>query len=205
MIDYTFHEPYFGDTFLSLKNIQPALNVKTEPSKTAFYYGAPSLIDQQRPVSSIERLSSKSGRTIFSAPASSNEAIHPLGSSPLRLKNMSTIVHQHSQFLNHTLLKPIRDAQMLLPYTQALQKRSPLKRGGEDFYYRDQQKIEKEVEEMKKIIIETREEISKKASSAPSLKDMDLKRYSNIDYLTDQVCQNIERRIRIERERRGLG
>ncbi len=77
----------------------------------------------------------------------------------------------------------------------------------ENVYFHNQRKIEQEVEEIKKVVIETKETVEEKSLSAHSLKgDMDkyMKQHLDINSLSDQVYQNIERRIRVERERRGL-
>ena len=75
---------------------------------------------------------------------------------------------------------------------------------GEFLYFNDQRNIEQEIEEVKKIAIDTREELREQSSSINPLGDIDLKKYFDVHWLSDQVYQNIEQRIRIEKERRGL-
>ncbi|NOY65339.1 MAG: hypothetical protein GXO97_08105 [Nitrospirae bacterium] len=83
--------------------------------------------------------------------------------------------------------------------------RTAFKMDGEDnFYFHKQRKMEEEFEELKKIVIETKEAVAEKPASTHSLSDMDIKQYFDINRISDQVYHNIERRIRIERERRGL-
>jgi hypothetical protein len=74
----------------------------------------------------------------------------------------------------------------------------------EDFYFHKRQNIEQEVEEIKKIIVETKEAVVEKSPSVNFPSEMDIKRHLDINRISDQVYQNIERRIRMEKERRGL-
>jgi Icc-related predicted phosphoesterase len=80
-------------------------------------------------------------------------------------------------------------------------RRTGLKTGNEIFYFHNQRKIEQEVEEIKRIVVETKEVMKERPIS---LRDMGIKQHLDINRLSDQVYQNIEQRIRIERERRGL-
>ena len=86
-------------------------------------------------------------------------------------------------------------------------RRTSFKMGVDNLYFRTQRRIEQEVEEIKKIVVETKEATEKKSLSTHSLKediDKQMKQHLDINRISDQVYQNIERRIRIERERRGL-
>lgn len=74
----------------------------------------------------------------------------------------------------------------------------------ENFYFHSQQMIEKELNEIKKNIVETKEAVKEKSVPDRSSMDMDIKKHFDINRLSDQVYRNIEQRIRIERERRGL-
>ena len=74
----------------------------------------------------------------------------------------------------------------------------------EDFYFHKRQNIEREVEEIKKIIVETKEAVAEKSRSVNFPDEIDIKRHLDINRISDQVYQNMERRIRMERERRGL-
>lgn len=85
--------------------------------------------------------------------------------------------------------------------------RISLDTGLDNLYFHNRRRIEQEVEEIKKVVIETRETVEKKLLSAHSLKgDMDkyINQHFDITRLSDQVYYNIERRIRMERERRGI-
>lgn len=74
----------------------------------------------------------------------------------------------------------------------------------ENFSFRRPRQIEQEIEEIKKIALETKKALSEKSLAPHSVQTMDLKRHLDINHLSDQVYHNIERRIRMERERRGL-
>lgn len=83
-------------------------------------------------------------------------------------------------------------------------RRAVFDKNSEDFYFHKRQSVEQEVEEIKKIIVETKEMVTEKSPSSDFPNEADIKRHLDIDRLSDQVYQNIERRIRMERERRGL-
>lgn len=76
--------------------------------------------------------------------------------------------------------------------------------GNEDFYFNNQPKIEQEFKEIKKIVAETKEAVAERFSTTRSPVDIDIKRHLDMGRLTDQVYQMLERKIEIERERRGL-
>jgi hypothetical protein len=73
----------------------------------------------------------------------------------------------------------------------------------ENIYFHTQQKIEKEIQDIRKIIKNNKNETADKYAAANSAKSIDAK-HLDINRISDQVYQNIERRIRMERERRGL-
>jgi len=76
--------------------------------------------------------------------------------------------------------------------------------GTEDFFFKNQSRLENEIEELKKIINKTKESITGKNISTPSVDETTIKRTLDINRISDQVYRNIEQRIRVERERRGL-
>ena len=185
------------------------LNIGTQPSKTGLNYETPQLINLQKTINNyVEPLSSISDRAISSTRPFKKQpltkGIHPFELSSMRLSDTSSTDHKKSRSLSHSLLKHTVYAQLAAPYPLTDRRRAPLKMGGEDFYFRNQQKIEQEVEEIKKIIIETKESVSEKSATTHFFKETDIKLPLDINRLSDQVYQNIERRIRIERERRGL-
>jgi hypothetical protein len=83
-----------------------------------------------------------------------------------------------------------------------VQKGYAYKTSSESLHFRDQGHIETEIEQIKKIIIETKESVLEKP--APSFGEAEIKRYLDINRISDQVYQNLERTIRMERERRGM-
>ncbi len=82
--------------------------------------------------------------------------------------------------------------------------RTPFKAGRENLYFHNQPKIEQEFKEIKKIVAETKEAVPERFSTTRSPMDIDIKRHLDLSRLTDQVYQMLERKIEIERERRGL-
>lgn len=72
----------------------------------------------------------------------------------------------------------------------------------ERLLFHEQGRLEQEIEQIKKIMIETKESVLKKTAAAPG--EADIKRHLDINRISDQVYQNIERTIRMERERRGF-
>ncbi len=71
----------------------------------------------------------------------------------------------------------------------------------EDLRFLNSNHIEQEIELIKRIVIQTKESLLQKSTS--TLGEADIKRYLDINRISDQVYQNIARRIRIEREMRG--
>ncbi|MCK4526785.1 hypothetical protein KAW18_05390 [candidate division WOR-3 bacterium] len=86
----------------------------------------------------------------------------------------------------------------------AAQRKTTFEAGNEDFYFNKAQTMSQEVEELRKIIVETKETVINKSVSTHSPIEIDMKKYLDMNRLSDQVYQKIEQRIRIERERRGL-
>jgi hypothetical protein len=72
----------------------------------------------------------------------------------------------------------------------------------ESLVFQDQGRIEQEIEQIKKTVIETKKSVSEK--TAPVFGEADIKKYLDINRISSQVYQNIERTIRMERERRGM-
>ena len=72
----------------------------------------------------------------------------------------------------------------------------------ESLVFQDQGRIEQEIEQIKKIVIETKKSVSEK--TVPVFGEADIKKYLDINRISSQVYQNIERTIRMERERRGV-
>jgi hypothetical protein len=83
-------------------------------------------------------------------------------------------------------------------------RRTVFNKDSENFYFHRRQNIEQEVEEIKKIVVETKEAVAVNSTSTNYPGEMDIKRHLDINRISDQVYQNIERRVRMERERRGL-
>lgn len=83
-------------------------------------------------------------------------------------------------------------------------RRTPFKAESEDIYFYHQTKIDQEIKEIKKIVVETKDAVKEKSLSSYSPMDIEIKRHLDLSRLTDQVYQMLERKIEIERERRGL-
>lgn len=86
----------------------------------------------------------------------------------------------------------------------AAHRKTTFEAGNEDFYFNKAQTMSQEVEELRKIIVETKETVINKSVSTHSPIEIDMKKYLDMNRLSDQVYQKIEQKIRIERERRGL-
>ncbi|HYN44628.1 MAG TPA: hypothetical protein VER35_01385 [Candidatus Limnocylindrales bacterium] len=76
---------------------------------------------------------------------------------------------------------------------------------GAALYFHNHRNIE-EIEEIKRTVSETKKAVLEASIQKSSSRDMDvaLRRHLDLDRISNQVYQNIERRIRTERERRGL-
>lgn len=72
----------------------------------------------------------------------------------------------------------------------------------EKIHYQDKGQIKQEIEEIKKIMMETKESVES-MTMRPSGQE-DVKPKVDINRISDMVYQNIERSIRMERERRGM-
>ena len=79
-----------------------------------------------------------------------------------------------------------------------------LKADGGDIVFNNQRKLENEIDAVRKAIEQTKESITEKNVSIPSPDEIKAKSTFDINRISDQVYQNIEQRIRIERERRGF-
>ncbi|KAF5420498.1 MAG: hypothetical protein C5S41_13340 [Candidatus Methanomarinus sp.] len=82
--------------------------------------------------------------------------------------------------------------------------RTAFQTDGKDLHYHTQQKIEQEIEQIKKTIIKTKEEMENQSQSTSIPDDADIKKQFDIDQISDQVYQVIEQKIRIEKEQRGF-
>jgi hypothetical protein len=74
----------------------------------------------------------------------------------------------------------------------------------ENFIFHKTRKIEKEMDDLKKIVVETKKAVAEKSASINLTNNNNVKSRFDINRIADQVYQNIERRIRIEREGRGI-
>jgi hypothetical protein len=72
----------------------------------------------------------------------------------------------------------------------------------ESLVFQDQENIKQEIEQIKKTVIETKKSVSEK--TVPVFGEAEIKKYLDINRISSQVYQNIERTIRMERERRGV-
>jgi hypothetical protein len=75
---------------------------------------------------------------------------------------------------------------------------------GRDLFFQSANKIEHEIEELKRVVRSTEDHIREKV--AHQLREIGVERNQKVDIgqITHQVCRNMERMIRIERERRGM-
>ncbi len=80
------------------------------------------------------------------------------------------------------------------------QKRNSFNVENQNFIFNKQGKIEQEVEEIKKIVVETKKVALEKPVPPRNTGEGKL----DINRIANEVYQNIERRIRIEKERRGI-
>ena len=75
----------------------------------------------------------------------------------------------------------------------------------DNFCFYNQRKIAQDIEEIKRIVLGKKEANEEKSFSSHSLRDNINKQVKlDINRLSDQVYKNIERRIRLERERKGI-
>jgi hypothetical protein len=87
-------------------------------------------------------------------------------------------------------------------YPSYVQNKHNYKTRNESLVFHDQGRIEQEIELIKKTIIETKKSVSEK--TVPVFGESEIKKYLDINRISSQVYQNIERTIRMERERRGV-
>lgn len=76
------------------------------------------------------------------------------------------------------------------------------KAGTKSLHFKEPRRLEQEIEQIREIVLETKRSVSEKMTS--SLGEEDIKRHIDVNRISDQVYQNIERTIRMERERRGI-
>jgi len=76
--------------------------------------------------------------------------------------------------------------------------------GGEALYFFKQRQIEKVLDEVRRIVTKSREAVIKKTAYAKASEKAESDPLLDLERLTEQVYRNIERRIRSERERKGL-
>ncbi|NTU41451.1 MAG: hypothetical protein HGA78_00045 [Nitrospirales bacterium] len=77
----------------------------------------------------------------------------------------------------------------------------------QELYFSSRRNIGREVDEIKKIIVETKEtlrESTMPGNSTEAHMVKAIKQHLDIERISHQVYQNLERRIRTERERRGF-
>lgn len=74
--------------------------------------------------------------------------------------------------------------------------------GSKTLHFQDSRNIEQEIEQIKRVVIQTKKSILEKIP--PAFGEADIKRHLDINRISDQVYQNLERKIRMERERRGI-
>lgn len=85
-----------------------------------------------------------------------------------------------------------------------ISKRNTYSAGENDnLIFQNQQHMEQKIDQIKKIVGDTKKNIDKSISDNFS-REKDSEPHLNIDNLSDQVYHTIERRIRIERERKGI-
>ena len=121
------------------------------------------------------------------------------------LNNRSDKTFQNWTTVNKPLMKHYHyhfgsnAANSITPHT-----RTPFKAESEDIYFYHQTKIDQEIKEIKKIVVETKDAVKEKSLSSYSPMDIEIRQHLDLSCLTDQVYQMLERKIEIERERRGL-
>ncbi|HSE42652.1 MAG TPA: hypothetical protein VLH08_17925, partial [Acidobacteriota bacterium] len=74
----------------------------------------------------------------------------------------------------------------------------------QDLYFQTTRLLDKHVEEIRRTVMETKEVVIENSRTTSSANTTATKAYLNVDQISDQVYQNLERRIRTERERRGM-
>ncbi len=74
----------------------------------------------------------------------------------------------------------------------------------ENIYYKNKHTVEHKFEKMRKSIDDTKKDLEDKINLTHSSVVQDIKDHLNINYISENVYQNIERKLRIEKERRGI-
>lgn len=75
---------------------------------------------------------------------------------------------------------------------------------GAELVFNRQRQTEFELEELKKVVVQAREKAAERAPSSALPLEAEIKKQIDVERITDQVYRNIERRIRREREMRGV-
>lgn len=170
-------------------------------------------ISSKSPHASGIRSSFKTGNAAVSGYNSVSEYKSPAVLSHDSALNNMALFNRNKSFLNDTFRRtfvinashPSQDSGKSVNLTAG--GRISFKTGLDDLYFHNRRRVEQEVEEIKKVVIETRETVEKKLLSAHSLKgDMDkyINQHFDLNRISDQVYSKIERRIKAERERRGI-
>jgi hypothetical protein len=121
---------------------------------------------------------------------------------PLLSNNNSDFISKNSIIKDHfTSVKNFYEnfGQEIPSYIQS---KNASEISNENLIFQDQRQIEQEIELIKKTIIETKKSVSEK--TVPVFGEAEIKKYFDINRISSQVYQNIERTIRMERERRGM-
>ncbi|MFY1112995.1 MAG: hypothetical protein AB3K77_15145, partial [Methanosarcinaceae archaeon] len=73
-----------------------------------------------------------------------------------------------------------------------------------DLVFKAQGKIEQRVEQIEKILFESKSTSTKNIEAIPSIKKQNLLQHPDLHHISEQVYQMIDQRIKIEAERRGI-
>jgi len=133
---------------------------------------------------------------------------HKAETSPVARMYETTNTSMHTHLSRHNNVSSrffLRYSNDTFPHAHLYraEQRYILQKNNGDFHFSRRRAIGKEVEEMKKMIVEIKKAMPERSSS-PQFPVEAMKKYVDVNLLSDQVYQHIERRIRIERERRGL-
>lgn len=133
-------------------------------------------------------------------------AMSLLGKNTLMLnihKGLLTRTVQPGMVMHYPLIQPAYNVyESARDHVAPTRRRQVFEASKQDLSLRTQRKIEQEVKELKKIVIEAQQAVSD-TSSNPS-RDMVRNPQIDIQDLSDQVYQLLDRKIKIEAERRGL-
>lgn len=97
-----------------------------------------------------------------------------------------------------------RKSFMAAAFGPSIRQRNVNKTARGDLYFHDQGWTEREIKELRKMVEETKEAVKETNHHSHEEFDAVIKQHLDINRISDQVYRNIERRIRTERERRGL-